>query len=222
MRRHLRVAVAHEAPDTRNALGELLTGLGHQPMTVAGGRLLLDLCAAGTPDVIISDGGGLDAAREASARGEVPVILLAGALDADLPERAAAADNVMACLVEPVAAPDILAALTVTLSRFGQLRQARREAAELRQALVDRKLIERAKGAVMKRMGVSEEEAFARLRKYAADSHQKFVEAARRALEAEEVFHGLEAATRGGVTGQGGGAHDPRRMPVANSRHQPA
>jgi response regulator NasT len=200
----LRIAVAEDERDTREFLGELLTRLGHQPMTVANGRQLVDLCGVSQPDLIITDikmpdMDGIEAAEAVNARRQTPVILVSAYHDEGLLARAQAsaeATPVMAYLIKPVSEPDVRAALPVAMARFAQYREARQEAAELKQALEDRKVIERAKGAIMKRMGVSEEEAFARLRKYASDSNQRLVEAARKTVAAEEIFHGLEAVRR--------------------------
>ncbi|MGD9714113.1 MAG: ANTAR domain-containing protein, partial [Thermomicrobiales bacterium] len=54
--------------------------------------------------------------------------------------------------------------------------------------LEDRKLIERAKGSLMRRLGVDEEESFRRLRKSASAKNLKLVEMARQVLAAEAVF----------------------------------
>jgi response regulator NasT len=66
--------------------------------------------------------------------------------------------------------------------------------AELRQALEDRKLIERAKGAVTRRCGVNEGEAYRRMRKVASHGNRKMVDVAREILAAEDAFLHLEAA----------------------------
>jgi AmiR/NasT family two-component response regulator len=71
-----------------------------------------------------------------------------------------------------------------------------REVAELRQSLEDRKLLDRAKGIVMKRLGLDEEGSFRRLRKLASDSNRKVIEVARQVLLAEGFFHDLECLPR--------------------------
>ena len=58
----------------------------------------------------------------------------------------------------------------------------------MRQALEDRKLIERAKGVLMKQAGLDEEEAFLRLQRLARDFSQKMVEVARMILKVEAAF----------------------------------
>ena len=70
------------------------------------------------------------------------------------------------------------------MQRFEQFQALRREAADLRQALEDRKVIERAKGLLMKKAGLDEEEAFRRLQTLARDSNRKVVEVARMVLKA--------------------------------------
>jgi AmiR/NasT family two-component response regulator len=66
----------------------------------------------------------------------------------------------------------------------------------LRQALDDRKLIERAKGAVGRRVGLPEDESYRRMRVIASNANRKLVDVARQILGAEDVFHALEEADR--------------------------
>jgi response regulator NasT len=84
----------------------------------------------------------------------------------------------MAHLTNPVKPVDLQAVIILAVLRFEHFQQLSKEAADLRQALEDRKVIERAKGVVMKRLCVDEEEAFRRLRKAASDHNQKLVEVA--------------------------------------------
>ena len=74
------------------------------------------------------------------------------------------------------------------MRRFEQFQALRKEAADLRQALEDRKVIERAKGILMKKAGLDEHEAFRRLQKLASDKNKKLVEIARIILTAEEAM----------------------------------
>ena len=70
------------------------------------------------------------------------------------------------------------------MQRFEQFQALRREAADLRQALEDRKVIERAKGLLMKEAGLDEAGAFRRLQMLARDSNRKVVEVSRMVLRA--------------------------------------
>jgi response regulator NasT len=74
------------------------------------------------------------------------------------------------------------------MRRFEQFEALRKEAGDLRQALEDRKTIERAKGLLMKKVGLEEPEAFRRLQKLAMDTNRKMVEVAHMVLTAEEAF----------------------------------
>ena len=74
------------------------------------------------------------------------------------------------------------------MRRFRQFRAVQKEAADLRQALEDRKIIERAKGILMKRVSLDEPDAFRRLQKLASDKNQKLVEIGRSIVTAQEAF----------------------------------
>jgi response regulator NasT len=192
MTRPLRILVADDERDTREFLQHLLGRLGHQAVGVGTGRQLTELARQVDPDLIVTDikmpdMDGIAAAEAVNRERETPVILVSAHHDADLLARAGA-DHIMAYLIKPVSPADVEAAVAVAMARFAQYKVVRAEAASLRQALEDRKLIERAKGVTMKRLAVGEDEAFRRLRKLASDHNLKLVDAARRVLEAEDVF----------------------------------
>lgn len=87
---------------------------------------------------------------------------------------------------------DLETAIDMAVARFEHVQALRREAAELRQSLDERKIIERSKGVVMRRTGVSEEEAFRRLRKLSSNQNRKLIDVARSVMAAEEIFTELE------------------------------
>jgi response regulator NasT len=196
MTRPLRIAVAEDERDTREYLQEILQRLGHQVAAAANGRQLVEQCRALQPDLLITDIkmpdlDGIDAAVQVSADRPVPAILVSGHHDAELLERAGA-DHIMAYLIKPVSQADVEAAIALAMRRFEQHMAARKEAADLKQALEDRKVIERAKGIIMRRLGVGEDEAYRRLRKLASDRNLKLVVMGQSILRADEVFEALE------------------------------
>ena len=197
MKESLRIAVAEDERDMREYLQEALSRLGHEVVAVAdSGRRLVEQCRAVDPDLVIADitmpdGDGIEASAAVNRVKKTPVILVSAHHDAALLERAAA-NPVLAYLVKPIKEPDLAAAIAVALSRFRQAQAAEKEAADLRQALEDRKVIERAKGAVIKRLGLEEDEAFRRMRSLASNQNRKLVEVARAVLAAEEIYHQLE------------------------------
>jgi response regulator NasT len=193
MNASLKIAVADDEPRMREYYREALARMGHQVAVAASnGRELVEGCRESRPDLILSDIkmpdlDGIDAALEI-ARGEpVPIILVSAYHDDDLLKRAGGG-QVFGFLVKPIKQDDLKAAIAIAMRRFAEFRSLRTEAGELRQALEDRKVIERAKGVLMKKAGLDEEEAFRRLRRIARDGNQKLVEVARMILKAEAAF----------------------------------
>jgi response regulator NasT len=196
MTNSLKIAVAEDERDTREYLQEILQRLGHQVVAAANGRQLAEQCRLLQPDLVLTDIkmpdlDGIDAAVQINTGREVPVILVSGYHDAELLERAGA-DHIMAYLIKPVSQADVEAAIALAMRRFQQYQAVRREAADLKQALEDRKVIERAKGIIMRRLSVGEDDAYRRLRKLASDRNRKLVDLAQTIVKADEVFEALE------------------------------
>src|SRR5437899_6605963 len=102
------------------------------------------------------------------------VILVSAYHDAELIARAEA-DHIMGYLVKPIKQSDLEPVIALALRRFEQFEALRQETADLRQALEDRKVIERAKGILMKRAALDEQAAFRRLQRLASDKDLKLV-----------------------------------------------
>jgi two-component system, response regulator PdtaR len=152
----------------------------------------VEQCRTTRPDLVITDVkmptlDGIDAAAQIYRDNPLPVILVSAYHDAALIERAEA-DHVMAYLVKPIKQADLEPAIALAMRRFEQFQELRREAADLRQALEDRKIIERAKGLLMKKTDLDEPAAFRRLQKLASEKNLKLVEIARMIVTADEAF----------------------------------
>ena len=201
MNRPLRIAVADDEPDMRDYFRKILPRLGHQVVAAAGtGRELLELCRAAGPDLVITDIrmpdlDGIDAATLLYQERPVPVILVSAYHDPELIARAGA-DHILGYLVKPIKQSDLGPAIALALRRFEQFEALRREAADLRQALEDRKVIERAKGLLMRRAGLDEQEAFRRLQKVAMDGNRRLIEVAHMVLTAEEALQPTRRCSR--------------------------
>jgi response regulator NasT len=195
MNRALRIAVADDERDMRDFFKEFLPPLGHTVVgTASTGTELVALCHDEQPDMVITDikmpdMDGIDAARAACGERPMPVILVSAFHDQQLLDRAGE-DYVLAYLVKPIKAAHLVPAINIALRRFEQFQQLHKEADDLRQALEDRKLIERAKGILMKRAGLDESEAFRRMQKLASEKSRKLVEIAGAILVAEEAAAG--------------------------------
>ena len=133
------------------------------------------------------DMDGIDAAAQIYRKEAIPVILVSAYHDAEFIRRAEA-DHIMAYLVKPIKQADLEPAIGIAMRRFEQFQALRKETTDLKQALEDRKIIEKAKGILMKKAGLDEHDAFRRLQKLASDKNRKLVEIAQIILTAEEAL----------------------------------
>jgi response regulator NasT len=193
MTESLQVAVADDEPEMRVYLQETLSILGHRVASVAEtGSQLVEQCVDSRPDLVITDikmpdMDGIDAANQICESEAIPVILISAYHDPDLIERALS-DHVLAYLVKPITQADLETAIALAMRRFKEFQALQQQADDLRQALEDRKLIERAKGILMKRASLNESDAFRRLQKLSSEKNQKMVEIARMIIIAEEAL----------------------------------
>src|SRR5579883_132066 len=196
-RRSLRILAADPDRDAREVYESSLPVFGHQVCVVGTGRQATDLCPTATPDLVIADvrlpdadGFGLAAALNRDRF--IPVILVSAGPDAGTVWDAADGP-VLGYLAKPLRPAALGAAVAVAARTADRLAASRAEAAGLRQALEDRKLVERAKGTVMKYAGMSEDSAYLRMRRLASEKNRKLVDVARSLLAAGEVFAQLTA-----------------------------
>jgi response regulator NasT len=189
----LRIAVADDEPEMREWFEEMLTDLGHEVVAVAeNGRQLLDACLEQSPDLVITDikmpeMDGLEVSETLRGRQPTPIILVSAFHDPDLIDRALR-DHVLAYLVKPIKQADLNTAIRLAARRFREFQALEQQAQDLQQALEDRKLVERAKGILMKRADLSEEDAFRRLQTLSREKNQKMVEIAHMIVTAEEAM----------------------------------
>lgn len=193
MNQSLRILVADDERDMREYFQKLLPRLGHQVVGAAqNGKELVDLCRKLHPDLVITDikmpdMDGIDAAIEIYKEHPIPVILVSAFHDADLIARAEA-DHILGYLVKPIKQADLEPVIALAMRRFEQFQALRQEAADLRQALEDRKTIEKAKGILMRRGSLDEQNAFRSLQKMAAEKSRRLIDIAQMVLVTEELF----------------------------------
>ncbi len=193
MSRSLRIAVAEDDPNLMVYYRDALSRLGHVvTATARTGTELIEQCRLSQPELILTDIqmpdlDGIEAAARISQERPIPVILVSGYHDADYIRRAQES-HVLAYLIKPVQDADLATAIAIAVGRFEEFQTLRREAADLRQALADRKVIEQAKGVLMKRTGLDEQGAFGRMRKLAMDQNLRLVDIAHMILTAEQAF----------------------------------
>ena len=153
MTQPLRIVVADDEPDMRDYFKKILPRLGHIVVGAAeNGKELVEQCRTLQPDLVITDikmpdMDGIDAAMAIYQHRPIPVILVSAYHDPALIERAEA-DHIMGYLVKPIKQADLEPVIALAMRRFEQFQALQREASDLRQALEDRKVIERAKGVI--------------------------------------------------------------------------
>jgi response regulator NasT len=188
----IRVLLAEDDPETRDLYASLLTAHGHQVVAdVGSGRDAVARARELTPDVVVLDihmpeATGVEAARQiATALPATAVILVTGDQTVSLSDQDVLETHAVTLLPKPTPPSLLDGALRLAAARGRALAQARHEAADARQALEDRKVIERAKGILMHRAGISEQEAYRMLQRRSQDRSTPMVEIARAVISSD-------------------------------------
>ena len=175
MPRAMRVVIAEDEALIRLDLREMLVEEGFDVVgEAADGEQAVSLANELLPDLVICDikmpkMDGIAAAAQIAGRRIAPVVMLTAFSQRDLIEKARDA-GAMAYLVKPFQKRDLLPAIEMATARFAEIKALESEVTGLRDRLEARKLIERAKGALMSAHGMSEPEAFHWIQRAAMDN----------------------------------------------------
>jgi AmiR/NasT family two-component response regulator len=189
----LRIAVADDDSAILEFVRDVLEGMGHVvTASCPTGQELIDACANNPPDLVVTDVkmpgvDGIEAAAAINRRKATPAILVTSFGETDLISRALRT-SVLAYLIKPIKQIDLEVAIAVAMRRFREHRAICDEAAALRQSLEERKQIERAKGVLMRRGRLGEEEAYKRLQKISTENSRKLPEIARMVISIDREF----------------------------------
>jgi two-component system, response regulator PdtaR len=188
----IRVLIAEDDENARSVLIDLLAALGHLVVAEAGtGREAFERAAEIGPDVVLldvhmPDGSGIEAAEKITSRyPHIAVVLFSGDQAVSLSERDITATSAIAFLPKPTPPKILDSTLRLAVTRARELSSARKDASEARQQLENRKVIERAKGILMRRTGSSEQEAYRILQRTSQDRSVPMVEIAKAVLASE-------------------------------------
>jgi response regulator NasT len=179
-----RVLVAEDESLIRLDLTEMLVEEGYEVVGEAGdGATAVQMAEQLRPDLVVLDVkmpvlDGISAAQRIVAQRIAPVLILTAFSQRELVERARDA-GAMAYLVKPFAKADLVPAIEMALSRHEEIAQLEREVADLTDRLETRKLVDRAKGALQTRFGLTEPDAFRWIQKAAMDKRTSMREVAR-------------------------------------------
>lgn len=189
----VRVLVAEDDTAARATLVDLLSALGYMVVAeVSSGADAVLQAAQLTPDAVLLDvhmpGGssGLEAAHAITQQTPgIAVVLFTGDATLSISSDDALRSSAVALLPKPVPPATLDATLRLAVARAHELLAARQEAQQARQQLEARKLIERAKGILMRRTGSSEQEAYRIMQRTSQDRSVPMVNIARAVIESE-------------------------------------
>jgi AmiR/NasT family two-component response regulator len=166
----VRILLAEDETIIRMDLRRVLEEAGFEVCAEArDGEEAVELAVRERPDLAVLDVkmprlDGIEAARRILAEHPIPIVMLTAYGQDELVARAVEA-GVFGYLVKPFREADLLPAIQAARARHAELVELREEAESLAEALASRKVVERAKGLLMEREGLSEHDAFARLRR---------------------------------------------------------
>jgi response regulator NasT len=188
-----RILIAEGNDLVAQSLGDQLNALGYQVVATArNGRDAVRLANEMRPDLVILDmqipGSPADAvAKQISERAPVPIIMISAASDPDTILRAGQA-GALSYLVKPIKPEELPPAIDIALARFREVRKLRAHVDELQETLDASKLIERAKGILMRRLRISDADAEGRIRQRAQEKSVPVKEIAQAIVDSDALL----------------------------------
>ncbi|HET9109419.1 MAG TPA: response regulator [Ktedonobacterales bacterium] len=187
-----RIILAEDDSVIRMDLREELQRQGYLVIgDVGDGQSAINLARELRPDLIIMDIrmpelDGIEAARALTSERLAPVVLLTAFSDDELIERAREA-GVVNYITKPWRQSDLKPAIEIALARFQEFREIESQVKTLEDQLATRKVVEKAKGVLMEKYKLTEQEAFRRIQKLSMNNRKSMREVAEAILLAEEV-----------------------------------
>jgi AmiR/NasT family two-component response regulator len=209
-----RVVVAEDEALIRLDVVEMLREAGFDVVGEAGdGEQAVTLAEELRPDLVVLDVkmpvlDGISAAERIVRARIAPVVLLTAFSQRELVERARDA-GAMAYVVKPFTAADLLPALEIAVSRHQQIVALEREIADLSDRFETRKLVDRAKGLLQAKFGMSEPDAFRWIQKTSMDKRLTMREVAAAVVDSDASATGSAALRTGGTDAAAPAPSDP-------------
>jgi AmiR/NasT family two-component response regulator len=187
-----RIIIAEDDSVIRMDLREELQRQGYLVVgDVGDGQSAVNLARELRPDLVVMDirmpqMDGIEAARILTNERLAPTVLLTAFSDDELVERAREA-GVVAYITKPWKQSDLKPAIEIALSRFQEFREMESQVKTLEDQLATRKVVEKAKGVLMTKFNLTEQEAFRRIQKLSMNNRKSMREVAEAILLAEEL-----------------------------------
>ena len=190
----MRIYIVEDDPIILSGFSAMVQSLGY---TVAGlnvdGEKALKEIIRLRPDLIIMDINlpridGISVLEKVNEVVSIPCIIVTGYKDEEQIGRASRA-GVYAYLHKPVDEYELQAAIEIVMSRSGEFNAVKEEKDRALQSLAERKIVERAKGILMKQLQMSEDDAYRALQKKSRDNNIRLVEMSQRIIDAYELLH---------------------------------
>lgn len=184
------VLIADDEPILLLSLKNKLKELGFDEIVeCSDGNAAVSLCLEKIPDLAILDVAmpgkdGISAAVEIRKRLKIPLILLTACYDQDTVARARKS-GIAAMLTKPLRSQDLWPAIELACAHREEVESLQGEVQDLKEIIVSRKVIEKAKGALMRSRQLSEPEAFRMMQKLAMDKRKSMKEIAEAILLTE-------------------------------------
>jgi len=190
-----RVLIVEDETLVGIGLRSILEKLGHTVVGQASNvREAIAMFRDGSPDLVLMDirldgDDGIELSTKLLAMRRCPIIVVSAYSDDALHTRAAAA-GVFGYLVKPVTRESLAAQIAIALQRFADAETMREERDAATQSLETRKLVERAKGVLMKRLNLDEPTAHRRLQTESQKRRVNIAEIAKKVIESEKLLGG--------------------------------
>ena len=204
-----RVVVAEDEALIRLDVVEMLREAGFDVVGEAGdGEQAVRLAEELRPDLVVLDVkmpvlDGISAAERIVGARIAPVVLLTAFSQRELVERARDA-GAMAYVVKPFTSADLVPALEIALSRHAEIRALESEVADLADRFETRKLVDRAKGLLQAKFGMSEPDAFRWIQKTSMDKRLTMREVAAAVVDSSASATGSATLRAGGASSEKG------------------
>ncbi|MEK7842416.1 MAG: response regulator [Deltaproteobacteria bacterium] len=188
-----RVLIADDNALARKALASQLETLGFNVVAAAAtGEEAVALYDEFKPDLVILDVkmpkmDGIEAAKIITNRIPIPIILLTGYCSGPLVDRAIES-GVFAYIMKPITKKDLLPAISLAFARFNEFKALKTEVLDLKEAIETRKFVERAKGILMKRLSIPEDDAFKLLQSQSQKENKKLKDIAEAVITASRLI----------------------------------